>query len=63
MANAGKWLARDLGSFDPPAFPAEPEPVTPKVFPLAERLTAQELILLYGFRASLPPGKVVQFPA
>ena len=62
MGKAGKWVAEDRGAFE------GKEEKVPEVrrgvirFPLVERLTAVELVVLYSFRAALPVGKVINFP-
>lgn len=48
--DAGKWIARDRGSED--ELPVE-IPVPPAMFPLADRLTPFELVMLYSFREGL----------
>lgn len=54
IMQAGKWIAKDRGS-------EEIEPVAqipvPTYFPLSERLSLIDLVLLYSFRDSLPDSR------
>lgn len=51
MENAGRWLATERGAFD--AEQQEVQAVPRESFPLAERLSDEELVMLYEFRAQL----------